>query len=104
MLFRNAQKAIVAIGAFSKVCSAKELLFGPAVEERLLVEGGGNPGCSGGAGFSTACVSVPSTGSFMALFDGSKPPMLAMDNNTAEAVAINTAVIINAIVDLRFNN
>lgn len=73
-------------------------------EERLFAAGAGNPGCSGRAGFSTTCVSVPSTGSLMTLFDGSKPPMLAMDNNTTAAVAINTAVIVNAIADLRFNN
>jgi hypothetical protein len=98
-------KTIIAtVGAFTKVCFAKELLVASAVEGRLLVEGGGNPGCSGSAGFSTACVSVPSTGLLMTLFDGSKPPMLAMDNNIAEAVAINTAVTINAIADLRFNN
>lgn len=73
-------------------------------EERLLSLPEGNAGCSGGAGFSTACVSVPSTGSLMTLFDGSKPPMLAMDNNIAAVVAINTAVIVNAIANLRFND
>ena len=40
----------------------------------------------------------------MTLLDGSKPPMLAMDNNTAAVVATNTPVIINTIVDLRFND
>jgi hypothetical protein len=30
--------------------------------------------------------------------------MLAMDNNIAAAVATNKAVIVNAIMDLRFNN
>ncbi len=40
----------------------------------------------------------------MTLFDGSKPPMLANDNNITAAVAINTAVIVNVILDLRFNN
>jgi hypothetical protein len=99
------KKAIAAAGAFTKVCSAKELLSPPltlADEEKLFAAGGGNPGCSGRAGFSTTCVSVPSTGSLMTLFDGSKPPMLAMNNNIA-AVAINMAVIVNAIVDRRFN-
>lgn len=58
---------------------------------------GGNPGCSGRVGFSTACVSVPSTGSVMTVFDGSKPPMLAMYNKTPAALAVNNAVIVNAI-------
>ena len=76
----------------------------PKDEERLLSVAEGNPGCWGGAGFSTTCVSVPSTGSLMTLFDGSKPPMLAIANNIAPVVAINTAVIADAIADLRFNN
>jgi hypothetical protein len=39
---------------------------------------GGNAGCEGGAGLSCIFVSVPSTVSEITLFDGSKPPMLAM--------------------------
>jgi hypothetical protein len=76
----------------------------PAEEERLLAVGEGNAECRGGAGLSTACVSVPSTGSLMTLLDGSKPPMFAMYNSTAAAVAIITAAVtVNTIVDLCFN-
>jgi hypothetical protein len=33
----------------------------------------------------------------MTVFDGSKPPMLAMYNKTPAALAVNNAVIVNAI-------
>ncbi len=107
MLFRNAQKTIVAIGSSSKPCAVKESLLSSSIPidaEKLLLAGGGNAGCSGRAGFSTACVSVPSTGSLTALLDGSKPCMPAMDNNIAAADTINAPVIANTIVDLLFNN
>lgn len=77
----------------------KELLLLLAV-----LAGGGNPGCSGRAGFSTDCVTVPSGGSLIALPDGSKPPMPAMDNNIAAANATDAKVIAKTIVDLRFND
>jgi hypothetical protein len=37
-------------------------------------------------------------------FDASKPTMLAINNNIAAVIAINTAVIVSAIADLCFNN
>lgn len=74
----------------------------PVDQEKLLALGGGNAGCSGLAGFSTACVSVPSGGSLMTLLDGSKPPMLAMYNNMAAAV-MATAEAVNATAYVRFN-
>jgi hypothetical protein len=95
---------VVIIGS-SKVCAVKELLTSiQEDEERLFLRGGVNPGCSGRAGFSTACVSLPSIGSFTALPERSKPPMPATDNNIAAADATNAAVTANTIVDLRFND
>jgi hypothetical protein len=105
MLFRSAQETIVTIGGSCKPCTVKaSLLSIPEDEERLFLAGGGNPGCSARAGFSTACVSVPSTGSLIALLDASKPPMPAIDRNITVADAINAKVVANTIVNLGFNN
>lgn len=53
---------------------------------------GGNAGWLGEAGLSLILVSVPSTGSEMTLFDGSKPPMLAMYSRMP-ALATATATV-----------
>jgi hypothetical protein len=100
------KRIIAAPGAFAKVRSVKELLLllAPADEEKLFAVGEGNAGCSGGAGFSTTFVSVPSVGLLMTLLDKSKLPMLAPDNNIAVVMTTEaTTTTINTIIDLCFN-
>ncbi len=77
----------------------------PGDEDELIIFGEGNAGCSGGAGFSTAFVSILSAGFVMTLFDKSRPSILVMYNKVGtEATVITMAITINAIWDLRFNN
>lgn len=101
------KKVIAALGAFTKVCSAKELLIIMIDLSRgreIICNGRRKSRMLRRCWVFQPFVSVPSTGSLIDLFDGSKPTMLAMDNNIAATVAINIAVTVNTIVDLRFNN
>ena len=98
-------KAIIAAPEAFEVRSVKELLLllAHADEEKSFAVGEGNAGCSGGEGFSTAFVSVPSVGLLMTLLDKSKLPMLASDNNIAVAMTTEQTTTINTIIDLCLN-